>query len=192
MQTVIDGVNYGPLAQLIGKWIGKRGLDIAPDAEGEQDRTEFIDELSFIPAGPAENAEEQQLVALRYRHVVRKQENGLIFHDQIGHWIYEAATGNVMHSLTIPRGVSLLAGGKATIDDAKTLLQVTATAGSDTFGIVQSPFMKANAETKSFEMTMTIEGDWLNYRESTKLFIYGRDFDHIDKSELKRVTYDQD
>lgn len=192
METIIDGVNYGPLGQLIGKWIGRRGLDIAPDAEGEKDRTEFIDELTFIPAGPAENAEEQQLVALRYHHVVRKEENGLIFHDQIGHWLYEPATGAVMHSLTIPRGVCLLAGGNLSIDENKTVLQVVATAGSETFGIVQSPFMKEKAETKSFEMTMTIEGDYLNYRENTQLFIYGRDFDHIDKSELKRVTYDQD
>ncbi len=192
METIIDGVNYGPLGQLIGKWVGKRGLDIAPDADGEKDRTEFIDELTFTPSGPAENAEEQQLVSLRYHHVVRKEENGLIFHDQIGHWLYEAATGSVMHSLTIPRGVCLLAGGTLSIDENKTLVQVNATAGSDTFGIVQSPFMKEKAETRSFEMTMTIEGDYLNYRESTKLFIYGRDFDHIDKSELKRVTYDQD
>ena len=110
----IDGVDYGPLRALIGKWIGERGVDVAPDSDGEQDRTEFIDEIEFVPSGPAENAEEQELVSLRYRHVVRKKENGKIFHDQIGHWIYEPETGLIMHSLTIPRAVVLLAGGKLT------------------------------------------------------------------------------
>jgi hypothetical protein len=57
------------------------------------------------------------LVAVKYHHVVRKNENGKIFHDQIGHWIYEPSTNLVMHSLTIPRGVCVLAGGTITEND---------------------------------------------------------------------------
>lgn len=192
MEMIIDGVNYGPLGALIGKWIGKRGLDVSPEADGGTDRTPFIDELTFVPAGPADNTETQDLVAVRYHHIVRKEENGLIFHDQIGHWLYEAKTGAVMHSLSIPRGVCLLAGGKVQQEDQRYVFQVSAKAGDADFGIVQSPFMLENAKTKAFDMTMTVEGDWLNYKENTFLFIYGKDFDHMDKSELKRVTYDID
>ena len=57
MNSVIDGVNYGPLALLLGKWIGDRGLDNAPDSDANPDKTDFTDELYFTTAGPAENAE---------------------------------------------------------------------------------------------------------------------------------------
>lgn len=190
MNNIIEGVDYGPLAMLIGKWVGIRGLDIAPDANAEPDRTEFIDEITFSVSGPAENAEEQQLVSVRYHHIVRKKENGLIFHDQIGHWIYEKETGLLMHSLTIPRGICVLAGGKVTEIDGENIFEVEAKAGSDTFGIVQSPFMLEKAKTNGFKMKLRIK-DWaMSYKETTSLFIYGKAFEHIDKSKLTKVAYD--
>ncbi|WP_343056228.1 heme-binding beta-barrel domain-containing protein [Phenylobacterium haematophilum] len=36
------------------------------------------------------------------------------FHDQVGYWLYEPATGLILQSLTIPRGQTALAGGAAT------------------------------------------------------------------------------
>ena len=41
MSTIIDEVDYGPLAQLIGTWVGNRGLDIAPDGNSNPDKTGF-------------------------------------------------------------------------------------------------------------------------------------------------------
>ena len=190
MNTLIDGIDYGPLAQLIGKWVGNRGLDNAPDANAEPDKTAFTDEMVFTAAGFAENAEEQELVAVKYHHVVRKKSSGHIFHDQIGHWIYEPATKAIMHSLTIPRGVCLLAGGNFEQQQSDAIFHVTATAGDDSFGIVQSPFMLNKAKTKAFEMKMTANKDTLSYREVTSLFIYGKDFEHVDKSELQRITFE--
>ena len=186
----IDGVNYGPLQQLLGRWIGTKGMDNAPDANADPDKTAYTDELIFTAAGPAENAEEQQLAAVRYHHIVRKLENGQIFHDQIGHWIYEASTSRVMHSLTIPRGVCVLAGGTVTQDSGSTVFEVKAEADSKTFGIIQSPFMLEKAKTNAFEMRLSIKGDEMSYEETMSLFIYGKDFEHIDKSSLKRVVYD--
>ena len=190
MNRIIDDVDYGPLALLLGKWIGVRGLDVAPDAKAEPDKTAFIDEITFSISGPAENAEEQQLASVRYHHVVRKKENGLIFHDQIGHWIYEEETGLLMHSLTIPRGVCVLAGGKVTELEGETLFEVEAKAGSDTFGIIQSPFMLEKAKSNAFKMKLNVKGNNMSYEETTSLFIYGKTFEHIDKSNLKKVTYD--
>ncbi len=192
MNTTIDRIDYGPLAQLIGKWIGNRGLDNAPDANADPDLSDYTDELTFTLAGRAENAEEQELAAVRYHHMVRKNENGLIFHDQIGHWIFEAETGLVIHSLTIPRAVCVLAGGTLTQNGDETIFDVKATAGSDTFGVIQSPFMLEKAKTKAFHMIMKINKNELSYEETTSLFIYGKDFEHVDKSVLKRVTYDMD
>lgn len=190
MKTEIDGIDYGPLYQLIGKWIGNKGLDNAPDANAEPDLSLFTDELIFTTAGYAENAEEQKLVALRYHHVVRKNENGHIFHDQIGHWIYEASTGLVMHSLTIPRAVCVLAGGSIVQKADESIFEVEAKTGSETFGIVQSPFMLEKAKTTAFRMRLSVKGNELSYEETTSLHIYGKDFEHVDKSKLNRVTYE--
>lgn len=192
MNTNINGVDYGPLATLLGKWVGNHGLDNAPDADANPDESEFTDELIFSIAGPAENAEEQNLVAVKYHHVVRKKENGQIFHDQIGHWIYEAKTNTIMHSLSIPRGVCLLAGGEYQHINGVGIFQVEAVSESQTYGIVQSPFMLKKAQTKAFKMKLTVKGDELEYHEVTSLHIYGKDFEHIDKSKLQRIAYDQD
>jgi len=192
MNTIIDGIDYGPLAQLLGKWVGDKGLDNAPDNKADPDISPFTDELTFTVSGRSENAEEQELVSVKYHHVVRKQENGLIFHDQIGHWIYEHSTGLIMHSLTIPRAVCLLAGGSVTQNDDEYVFDVKSNTGSETFGIVQSPFMAEKAKTKAFHMRMVVEGNILSYEETTSLFIYGKDFEHVDKSSLMRVTYDLD
>jgi hypothetical protein len=190
VNNIIDGVDYGPLAQLLGRWVGDNGLDNAPDANAEPDRSPFTDEMTFTVAGYAENAEQQELVAVKYHHVVRKKENGHIFHDQIGHWIYEPATGVIMHSLTIPRGVCLLAGGVFQKSDDASIFEVSAKAGDETYGIVQSPFMLEKAKTNAFKMKMTVQQDTLIYREVMSLHIYGKDFEHVDKSQLQRVTFE--
>ncbi|MCH2175811.1 MAG: heme-binding beta-barrel domain-containing protein [Lentisphaeria bacterium] len=192
MHTIFDEVDYGPLAQLLGKWIGTKGIDKAPDSDAQDDLNEYTDELTFSLAGPAENAEEQELVALRYHHLVRKNENGLTFHDQIGHWIYEPSTGLVMHSLTIPRGVCVFAGGTYDDCDGIATFRVSAEIGSDSYGIIQSPFMLEKARTTSFRMTMKVKGNTLSYKEVTMLRIYGKDFTHSDQSTLHKVSYDLD
>lgn len=189
MSTVINGVDYGPLAQLVGTWWGDRGLDIAPEPDGE-DKEAYYDQITFTPSGPAENAEEQNLVTLRYHQVVRKRANGRIFHDQIGHWIYEPATGLITHSLSIPRAVTLLAGGKLREEGGATVFEVRAEAGKEDFGIAQSPFMLEKARTTAFEMELRVEGDELSYEETTFLDIYGRKFEHKDRAKLQRVVYD--
>jgi len=192
MSSIIDDVDYGPLAQLIGKWVGTKGLDNAPDANANPDESAFTDEMVFTVAGPAENAEEQNLVSVKYHHVVRKLENGHIFHDQIGHWIYEKNTNIIIHSLSIPRAVCLLAGGEYQENNGVSIFNVEAKAGSQTYGIVQSPFMLEKAKTKAFKMNLSVKNNELNYHEVTSLHIYGKDFEHIDKSTLFRVTYEQD
>lgn len=192
MSTIIDGVDYGPLAQLIGKWVGNKGLDTAPDANANPDKTTFTDEMVFTATGSVENAEEQNLVSIKYHHVVRKLENGHIFHDQIGHWIYEKNTDTIMHSLSIPRAVCLLAGGKYQENSGESIFNVEAKAGSQTYGIVQSPFMLEKAKTKAFKMNLSVKGNELNYNEVTSLHIYEKEFEHTDSSTLFRVTYEQE
>ena len=96
------------------------------------------------------------------------------------------------YSLTIPRAVCVLAGGKFQNVNGESIFNVEAQAGSKNFGILQSPFMIEKAKTKKFRMELSIKKNELKYREVMFLQIYGKDFEHIDESTHHRVTYDLD
>jgi hypothetical protein len=80
-----------------------------------------------------------------------------------------------------------LAGGTAKIGGSSTTIEVQAKLGDADWGIVQSPFMRDNASTKAFRMSLTVEGNNLKYREITTLDIYGKTFAHSDENSLTRV-----
>ena len=50
--------------------------------------------------------------------------------------------------------------------------------------------MLEKAKTTAFRMTLKINGDEINYEETTSLDIYGRQFEHTDGCSLMRVVYD--
>jgi hypothetical protein len=100
--------------------------------------------------------------------------------------MWDAKTDTLMHSLTIPRGVCVLAGGKPSSKDAATVLEVSAAIDDKDWGIIQSPFMRENASTKAFHHKITVDGDKLTYFETTVLDIYGKKFDHTDGNTLTR------
>ena len=189
MSQLIDGIDYGPLRQLIGTWSGSKGMDTSPEMDGGTDRNPYTEEITFTPAGSTDNAEEQELVAVKYHQVVKKQSNGKIFHDQIGHWLYEPATGLLMQSISIPRGVCLLAGGKILEKDSQLVFSVEANIEDSAFGIVQSPFMERKAKTKAYRIDLKLSEYEMSYHQTTSLYIYGKDFEHSDKSQLTKVVY---
>ena len=103
--------------------------------------------------------------------------------------MWDSNTRTIMPSLTIPRGVCLLAGGQYPQRSAQSTLVglvVAAKLGDPDWGIIQSPFMRDNARTVEFRHTLCIEGDRLSYRETTIVEIYGKTFEHTDTNELVR------
>ena len=183
MTTPAD-IDYGPLTKLIGTWRGDKGMDVAPDPEGREENP-YFETMTFTPIGDVTNANRQRLVGLRYHQSVSRKSTGLVFHDQIGYWMWDAATGTVSQSLTIPRVVAVLAGGRATARGTAVVLEVAAD-GAD-WGIVQSPFMRDNARTTAFRHRLTLDGDTLAYHETTVVDIYGRPFEHTDENTLTRA-----
>ena len=123
--TVIDGIDYGPLACLIGVWKGSDGMDVSPEPDDDE-RNPYYETIVFEAAGDVTNAEEQTLSVVRYHQEVRRKSTDKVFHDQVGYWLWDPATDQVCQTLTIPRAVTLLAGGKATVDADKTILEVQA------------------------------------------------------------------
>ena len=185
---IIDGIDYGPLAGLVGTWEGDKGLDVAPEPEGSEENP-YSESLAFTAIGDVTNAGSQTLAVLRYQQVVRRKSNGEVFHDQTGYWMWDAREGVVMQSIVIPRAVCVLAGGRP-LDTggpgASVQLSVAAAVDYPDWGIVQSPFMRDQARTIRFQHDLTIDGETLSYSETTFLEIYSRSFDHTDANELTR------
>ncbi len=184
--TIVDGVDYGPLAGILGKWEGDRGQDVAPEPDGEE-VAGYYETIVFEPAGEAENAERQVLAAVRYHLFVTRKHDGKVFHDQVGYWTWDKATGRITQSLAIPRAVALVAGGEARQEGDATVLTVAAGEDDPEWTISESPFMRENARTLGYRHTLRVAGDRLSYEQRTLLHIYGRRFDHTDRNELSRV-----
>ncbi len=181
-----DNFDYGPLTQLIGTWKGDKGVDIAPDPDGTENNP-YYEIITFNAIGDVTNAESQVLTALHYRQIVRRKSNDRVFHDETGYWMWDAASRTVMHSLTIARGVCVLAGGKYSSEtdaEGNVVLNVAASIDDKNWSIVQSPFMQENARTTEFRHTITVGNGKLIYSETTMVDIYGNIFEHTDDNEL--------
>jgi hypothetical protein len=181
----IMAIDYGPLRGLIGIWNGDKGMDIAPEPDGREENP-YFETITFEAAGDVTNAESQTLAIVRYHQVVSRKSNGQVFHDEIGYWLWDSATGAVMHSLAIPRAVCVLAGGKASTSGNTTKLDVAAKLGDPDWSIIQSPFMRDKARTIEFSHHVEVSGNQLSYAETTILEIYGKTFEHTDENVLKK------
>lgn len=102
-------------------------------------------------------------------------------------WDSDAKT--VMHSLVIPRGVCVLAGGTYSggkDTDGRTILRVAAKTDDENWKVIQSPFMQENASTTEFRHEIVVGNKKLSYSETTTVDIYGEIFEHTDQNELVR------
>ena len=183
-EGVSPNIDFGPLGGLIGRWQGNKGLDVAPEPDGSSE-SPFYSTIVFSPVGGVENAETQELVAVHYHQIVSRKSNDEVFHNETGYWMWDRAAGTIMHSLTIPRAVCVLAGGAFKNGDP-IVFEVTARLDDPDWGIIQSPFMRDNARTLEFRHKVTLNGDELRYSETTVVEIYGRTFEHTDQNELRR------
>jgi hypothetical protein len=178
--------NLGPLMRLAGRWEGRKGVDLNPKADGPE-RREFIERVRFEPIDPQANGP-QLLYGLRYHIHINTEEEDITFHDQVGYWLYEPATGLVLQTLTIPRGQSLLAKGRAS-DDGRTLV-VEAVRGSTENGIVSTAFLEHAFRTEAYRLTISFEddGSW-SYVSDTTLMVRGQaePFLHTDRNRLTKV-----
>lgn len=186
--TDIENIDYGPLTELIGVWKGDKGLDVSPEREGGENNP-YYETITFTPIGDVTNAESQRLSVLHYRQIVQRKTNDEIFHDETGYWMWDAGAGIIMHSLAIPRAVSVLAGGThhgGKESDGSILLEVSAGLNDENWQIIQSPFMRDHARTTAFHHRITVGKGLLRYAETTVVEIYGKVFEHTDRNELIR------
>ena len=176
--------NLGPLAALAGTWEGS-GVDRHPVATGAETEP-YRERMVFEPIDPQTNGP-QLFYGLRY-HVHINNDELLTFHDQVGYWLWEPATGTILQTVAIPRGQVAMARGIAE-RDARTFT-VKATLGSPTAGIVSNGFLEENFRTLEYTLTIAVGADSFTYEQDTVLLVAGRPepFHHTDENTLRRVA----
>ncbi len=179
--------NLGPLRRLAGIWEGRKGVDLNPKAEGPQ-RKEFTERIELQPTDYQLNGP-QLFYGLRYHTRILAPGEAPTFHDQVGYWLWEPATGLVLQTLAIPRGQVAIAAGHAAPD--ATSLVLTATRGQTEYGICSSTFLEQAFRTDSYRITVTFnpDGSW-SYVLETMLLVRGRSqlFEHRDVNTLTKIA----
>src|SRR5262249_584194 len=179
--------NLGPLRRLAGEWQSDQGVDINPKAEGPERRV-FREHILMEPIDPQANGA-QLLYGLRYHIHINTPEEAITFHDQVGYWLWEPATGLIMQTIAIPRGQVVLAGGKASPDG--TAISVEARRGDPRFGICSTNFLDEAFRTDYYRIDITfIDDDSWSYLTRTALPVPAQPppFDHRDTNTLRRIA----
>ena len=178
--------NLGPLRALAGIWQSDAGRDVNPKADGPEHQ-DYIERIELQPIDAQTNGP-QLYYGLRYHTRIVKPGEVEAFHDQVGYWLWEPATGAILQSLTIPRGQAALAIGRTTAD-AKTF-KLEAVRGSESNGIVSNPFLEYAFKTTRYTIAVTVhdDGSW-SYELETVLVIPGQNepFLHTDRNTLRKV-----
>lgn len=179
--------NLGPLRRLAGIWEGRKGVDLNPKAEGPQQR-EYTERIDLQPIDYQLNGP-QLFYGLRYHTRILATDEDATFHDQVGYWLWEPATGLVLQTLTIPRGQTAMAAGHAAPDAMSLVL--SAQRGETQYGICSTTFLEQAFRTDSYriEITFNADGSW-RYVQDTMLLVRGRaqPFQHRDTNTLIKVA----
>jgi hypothetical protein len=179
--------NLGPLHRLAGVWEGERGVDINPKAEGPETRA-FYERIEMQPIDPQTNGP-QLFYGLRYHIHINTREEDIAFHDQVGYWLWEKATGLILQTVAIPRGQIAIAAGHAEPDATK--LVVEAKRGQTEYGICSTTFLELAFRTDSYRLEIDFlpDGSW-SYVSDTMLMVKGRSapFLHRDRNTLKKIA----
>ena len=181
----IDMSELGPLAQLVGDWEGDKGIDIAP-AGSAASETGFREQITFEAISPVKNGP-QLLYGLRYATIAWPLDDELPFHEEVGYWLWDASANQVTRCFIVPRGVTVNAGGQAQAN--ATSFKLSAKVGSETFGILSSPFLDREFKTLRYDLQVTVHEDGrFSYAEDTILKITKMPdlFHHTDTNTLSR------
>ena len=176
----------GPLTGMAGIWEGIRGLDIKPKAEGPKKQA-YVERIELQPIDPQTNGP-QLFYGLRYHTHITKPDQVKTYHDQVGYWLWEPATGSVIHTLSIPRGMITMATGNAT-SDAKQF-ELYAKESDRCAGISSNPFLDYAFRTVEFRIQVSThdDGTW-SYEQDTVMKIKDQAelFHHVDDNTLHKI-----
>jgi hypothetical protein len=174
---------------LVGDWEAAGGLDQAfSHSRNEVLGTPYLEKASFKPFGPVDNGS-QALYGLDYKTAMWRGDEENPFHTEVGYWLWDGATGEVLRGFVVPRGITVLAGGTAAAD--ATSFALTAAQGHPQYNIGENRYLAQNASTLSYEVTITTDtgDDTWSYAETTMLKMkeFAEPFAHTDHNTLRRA-----
>ena len=178
---------WGPLGLIAGEWEGTGGLDTAySHAQEKVLGTPYLEKLTLKKFGPVDNGS-QSLYGLDYKSAMWRNDEENPFHTEVGYWLWDAATGEIMRGFVVPRGITVLAGGVADAD--ATSFTLSAKAGDPQYSIGENKYLAQNASTLSYDVTISIDGDSWSYDETTMLRMkeFPEPFAHTDHNTLNRT-----
>ncbi len=183
----VDTLHHlGPLTGMAGIWEGVRGLDVKPKADGPRKQA-FVERIELQPIDPQTNGP-QLFYGLRYHSHITKPDQVKTYHDQVGYWLWEPANNNIIHTLSIPRGMITMASGKASADARK--FELVAKEDDRCAGISSNPFLDYAFRTVEFRIQVMIhdDGTW-SYEQDTVLKIQNQVelFHHVDNNTLYKI-----
>lgn len=178
---------WGPLAALAGEWEGEGGVDVAfSHSRSKVHDTPYREKCTMKPFGPVDNGI-QSLYGLDYKSAMWRDDEENPFHTEVGYWLWDAATGEVLKGFVVPRGITALAGGNAGAD--ATSFTMRAKLGDTQYSIGENKYLAVHASSLSYEITITVgDGTW-TYDQTTMLAMdeFAEPFAHTDRHELHRV-----
>lgn len=179
--------NLGPLRGIAGTWQGTRGLDVKPKSDGPRKQA-YVESYDLQPIDPVTNGP-QLFYGLRYHTHIVKPDQVKTYHDQVGYWLWEPATGSIIQTITIPRGQVLMAVGQASAD--ATSFELISGKGKPNADICSTPFLDYAFNTVEYRILVTVnaDGTW-SYEQDTVLMIKGKDdpFHHTDRNTLNLIA----
>ena len=180
---------WGPLADLAGEWEGVDGFDtVFSRAAGRVIRTPYRERVTFVPFGPVHNGE-QRVYGLDYRTAMWRGNEALPFHAEVGYWTYDVDTAEILRAFVVPRGITVLAGGRASSDDVEFTLAADAADRDYTIG--ESQFLTKRASSTTYRVSVRLHGDagW-SYEQVTTLAVgeLAEPFADTDRNVLRRVN----
>ena len=177
---------WGPLGGLIGVWKGDKGKDVAPSDDRGVEKNSFHEVIRFEGIGPVNN-HEQMMYGLRYSTTATRIGEAAPFHEELGYWLWDFKTRQVMRCFMVPRGVTVIAGG--TVEPHATKFTLKATLGSPTYGICSNQYLDLEFKTVAYTLTVTVSQDTFEYEEDTVIQIKGQKepFHHTDANRLTRA-----
>ncbi len=183
----MDG-EWGPLAAFAGTWEGDSGIDTAySHHHGKFVCTPYRERATFEPFGPVNNGR-QQLVGLDYRAAMWRDSETVPFHAEVGYWLWDPDSCEVLRAFVVPRGISVLAGGTAAAGDRE--FGVEARRDDTNYAIGVNRYLADRATSLSYRANITInaDGTW-SYQATTMLRLsqFPDAFDHSDRNTLHRV-----
>ena len=180
---------WGPLEGLIGEWESARdGVDIAfSHSRGLVRESSYHEKSTMKPFGPVDNGP-QILYGLDYKSAMWRDDEENPFHTEVGYWLWDGASGEVMKGFVVPRGITVLAGGTARADAREFTLN--ASLEDPQYAIGENKYLATNASSLSHRTTITVgDGIW-SYDEITMLRMneFDEPFAHTDHNTLHRVA----